>query len=407
MTEDGRPEVFISYSYDSKDYEEWILSFANRLIGDGIPTTLDKYDLHLGDDTPLFMEKSISNSDYVFIMVTDNYIEKANNRKGGVGYETNLVTGEIVLNGNTGKFIPIFVKTNFDKAPNYLKGKFGIHIDNYFSYDKPYEDLYRKITNQELQKPELGELKIFDDKEKKIFDIEKIKKIKNLDYWYNFDCILKINGLDDFSTPQLYREILKNRISFNQYTQNIKYVPFILNDVFKKSHDNGIVFERGDFGAVINRTSFEKLFLKNKIIRYSIIEMYNDKRFIMVRLLSILFNLLHIFFILQKIETQNSTNISIDTEFGFDTNHVAEYAVNLRFMIKGDSFESYILNDKEQHCFKLNSLDKKSIISFFNRILECFIDENSQATDPYLSIEEEKFDFDCQFLKEGNYYFES
>ena len=43
------PKVFISYSHDSDDYKDWVVSFANRLILEGIDVTLDQYDLVLGD----------------------------------------------------------------------------------------------------------------------------------------------------------------------------------------------------------------------------------------------------------------------------------------------------------------------------------------------------------------------
>ena len=115
-------KVFISYSHDNDDYKDWVRSFADRLIVEGVEVTLDQYDLKLGDSTPLFMEKSVTDCDYVLILITQEYVKKANERKAGVGYETDLVSGEILVYGNRKKFIPIFIKIDYKESPVYLRG---------------------------------------------------------------------------------------------------------------------------------------------------------------------------------------------------------------------------------------------------------------------------------------------
>ena len=54
---------------------------------------------------PLFMEKSISDSDYVLVICTPKYKEKSDNRKGGVGYEGHIISGELLSTGNERQFI--------------------------------------------------------------------------------------------------------------------------------------------------------------------------------------------------------------------------------------------------------------------------------------------------------------
>jgi hypothetical protein len=41
------------------------------------------------------MESSTRDSDYVTLVCTPKYAKKANERSGGVGYETSVVTGEL------------------------------------------------------------------------------------------------------------------------------------------------------------------------------------------------------------------------------------------------------------------------------------------------------------------------
>lgn len=76
-------KVFISYAHEDENYKEWVKSFADKLIKDGINVTLDQYDLHLTDSMTLFMEKSIAESNFVILLLSKNYITKANERVGG------------------------------------------------------------------------------------------------------------------------------------------------------------------------------------------------------------------------------------------------------------------------------------------------------------------------------------
>lgn len=68
---------------------------ADKLLYDGIEATVDQYDLSLGDRLPQFMEQSISNVDYVLIICTPTYKRKSDMRKGGVGYEGHIISGEL------------------------------------------------------------------------------------------------------------------------------------------------------------------------------------------------------------------------------------------------------------------------------------------------------------------------
>ncbi len=50
------PNVFISYSWDSQEHEEWIINLATKLCDNGVNAILDKWDLGpLGKPLPHFM----------------------------------------------------------------------------------------------------------------------------------------------------------------------------------------------------------------------------------------------------------------------------------------------------------------------------------------------------------------
>lgn len=96
MVENVIPKVFISYSWTKSDL---VLQVANRLMSHGVEVVLDKWDLKEGQDKYVFMEQCVNNSDItkVLIFCDKTYTEKANNRTGGVGDETVIISSEVYV----------------------------------------------------------------------------------------------------------------------------------------------------------------------------------------------------------------------------------------------------------------------------------------------------------------------
>ena len=150
------PKVFISYSWEEDAHQQWVREFADRLLADGIDATIDQYDASLGDRLPHFMEQSITTADYVLIICTPLYKKKADNRKGGVGYEGHIITEELYSKGNERKFIPVVRKGSFDASmPTFLAGKLGIDLTNPIHFENNYKDLITTIYGVK-KKPEIG-----------------------------------------------------------------------------------------------------------------------------------------------------------------------------------------------------------------------------------------------------------
>lgn len=146
-----RPIVFISYSWEDEEHIEWVKELADCLIDNGVDTYIDQYDLELGGRLPQFMEQKITNSDYVLIICTPSYKEKADNRKSGVGFEGHIIAGELHQNQNEKKFIPIIRKGQIDECfPIYLLGKLGIDFRNDDRFDANLKDLLTTIYGQVL-----------------------------------------------------------------------------------------------------------------------------------------------------------------------------------------------------------------------------------------------------------------
>ena len=120
MTE--HPKVFISYSHDSLAHKQWVLELGVKLRHNGVDVVLDQWDLNPGGDMTRFMEVGFENSERVLVICTDNYVRRANNGKGGVGYERLIITAELVEDLGTSKFIPIIRQASGqEKVPKFLK----------------------------------------------------------------------------------------------------------------------------------------------------------------------------------------------------------------------------------------------------------------------------------------------
>lgn len=159
MQEDKVPQIFISYSWSSDDL---VVPLAKRLMSHGVNVVLDKWDLKEGQDKYVFMEQCVNNSDIdkVLIICDKKYAEKANNREGGVGDETAIISTEIYGKVNQEKFIPVIAERDEDGnpyVPTYIKTRIYVDLSNSENYESEYEKLLRNIYEKPLiKKPKLG-----------------------------------------------------------------------------------------------------------------------------------------------------------------------------------------------------------------------------------------------------------
>lgn len=150
------PKVFISYSWEDEEHKTWVKELADRLLNDGVDASVDQYDLTLGDRLPFFMEQAIANTEYVLIICTPTYKEKSDERKGGVGYEGHIISGELFALGNEKKFIPVVRKgTVQNSLPACLSGKLAIDLTAGKYYEDSYKDLITTLYGAK-EKPKLG-----------------------------------------------------------------------------------------------------------------------------------------------------------------------------------------------------------------------------------------------------------
>jgi hypothetical protein len=152
------PKAFISYSHDSSAHKDWVLKLASDLRAKGVDVVLDQWDLVLGQDVTLFMQRGISDADRVIMVCSSAYVTKSEEGVGGAGYERLIVTGEVVNSIDTIKFIPVLRGASHSKkTPSFLGPRVYIDFENDSEYELKLIELARQIHGAPaISKPPLG-----------------------------------------------------------------------------------------------------------------------------------------------------------------------------------------------------------------------------------------------------------
>lgn len=141
------PKVFVSYSREGCEHEDWVLQLATSLRHQGVDAALDQWDLKPGSDMTLFMESQIRDSDFVILICTPTYAQRSNIPSGGVGYEKSIISAEMLQSRDLKpKFIPVLRAGDFDSAlPTYLGSKFAIDFRSSREQAHALDELLRAI----------------------------------------------------------------------------------------------------------------------------------------------------------------------------------------------------------------------------------------------------------------------
>ena len=99
---DIHPKVFISYAWANENTSSFVLHLAKRLVQHAVDVVLDRWSLKEGQDKYSFMEKTVNDTSItnVLLVCDKAYKERADDRRGGVGDETTVITPEIYGNAN-------------------------------------------------------------------------------------------------------------------------------------------------------------------------------------------------------------------------------------------------------------------------------------------------------------------
>jgi len=260
-------KVFISYSWGDKNHQDWIVNLGKRLMSDTVDVILDRWSLKDGHDIHGFMEEMVKSNDIfrVLIVSDSKYQKKADERKGGVGTETQIITPNIYSNQKQEKFIPIVLERDAQGEPClpiYLSNRKYIDFSKEEDFEDSYEELLRNILEApSIPKPKLGnkppvyitENKIsLSETNSKIRTIEnQIKKNQNLNSKYLSDFTESfLDKLWVFRLNQVSRDIknygeslIENLKSYKPLREDfIKFVDLISGNEFEIDADILIEF---------------------------------------------------------------------------------------------------------------------------------------------------------------------
>ena len=240
MSKIEHPKVFISYAWLDDDFNRKVSEFVNRLRQDGIDTIFDQTDLKFGQSMPHFMESTVRDNEItnVLMLLTPEYKEKADNKTGGVGTETQIISTEVYQDVDNTKFIPVIFdrrgKYFKDCLPIYLKSRYFIDLSNIETYESNYNSLIRALYGAPISiKAQLGSKPEWVDNPDSInYDQNAIGVIKNY----------AIGNSDKYV-------ILKGKEIYSRLIKQIKDINF-LNDFdpnFFKSEYSKLTTTRNTF----------------------------------------------------------------------------------------------------------------------------------------------------------------
>ena len=233
------PKVFISYSHDSDEHKKWVLNLATKLRRHGVDITLDQWDLRIGQDLRFFMEQGINSAKLVLCICSKNYVEKSNNGNGGTGYESMILTQELLRNVNTDYIIPIIRNnTTNQKLPICLGTKLYIDFEEDDKFYDRYRELIERIYSQDkLKKPKLGKNPFENDMAIKVNNKKSIEIVK-----YHKD---DFTGIVDFDYSNNNGEF---RVGVGEYEFCTRW----------SGANNNSIYAYGDIGYKNNENEFPK-----------------------------------------------------------------------------------------------------------------------------------------------------
>jgi hypothetical protein len=164
---DGKPSVFVSYSWDDEVHKAWVRDLAERLTLNGVVVRLDDWDVQPGQSLTQFMDQHIAACDFVLVVGTPNYAERSQARTGGVGYEQQIISGHIAAGIPREKFIPVVRYGEFKPGPTcalppHFLGIRAIDMRGLGDLEVAFEELLRTIYQRpKYTRPPLGNTPAF------------------------------------------------------------------------------------------------------------------------------------------------------------------------------------------------------------------------------------------------------
>src|SRR2546427_1689575 len=165
--------VFISYSHDSPEHSERVLSLAFALRSNGIDVELDQFHNEEIVDWPRWCNEmtSIEHSEFVICVCTAEYRRRLEGHvppeKGkGVYWEGVLLDDDIYDEKGNSRLIPVLFDDEPESSiPRFLRGWTRCRSRDFALSDEGYEHVIRILTRQvRVEKTPLGAVPVLPTK---------------------------------------------------------------------------------------------------------------------------------------------------------------------------------------------------------------------------------------------------
>ncbi len=135
----------MSYSHDGEEHADWVLKLATRLRGNGVDVCLDRWDVTLGGNLSLFMERAASSDYRVLAVISETYVQKCDDRSGGAGVEAQMLSSRLYQDLTSDAVIPILRNNPDAVLPAFLSGRLWEDFRDTSIEESAYERLLRNI----------------------------------------------------------------------------------------------------------------------------------------------------------------------------------------------------------------------------------------------------------------------
>lgn len=166
------------------------------------------------------MEHGLQGSDRVIVVCTDNYNAKSNDGVGGVGYENNILTAELLMNQSTTKFIPVIRSVSQQiKTPICLASRVYIDFSDNDVVEQSFKQLIHEIYGLKLRpKPKLGD-NPFIQKRKSIPELQDTSTIHFHDRFTSaFPGVREVTTFEGDQANERLKILLKTPLVFSNTT---------------------------------------------------------------------------------------------------------------------------------------------------------------------------------------------
>ena len=244
----NRPEVFLSYAWGTQRSTEIVEIIAIYLTQNGVYVHYDQWDVAAGNDLNAFMEKMVQDKAItkVLMFCDEMYCKKADDRKGGVGTETQIISAEVYNNTEQSKFIPIALEIDDQgkfRLPIYLKSRKAVDLTDDALWEDAIENILRDIFGTPAKKrPPLGPKPDFENPvfQNNIVFSGKLKRMDRANDQHERIKLLK--SIIDDSINNMKEVISQGTIEnyLNCYSKTLPFRNFVIDAISKAQESNEI-----------------------------------------------------------------------------------------------------------------------------------------------------------------------